>query len=142
MKMTYKTAANAILNQAISDGIVTRQPCGVCGSPDAHAHHEDYYKPLEVVWLCPRHHNHRHRELRVGGGPLPELPVTQRAVDKVLENRMRRALERRGYTLVKMRRRDPHTLDHGKYIIVPHDGRTLGIELQSLADVQRWVDEP
>jgi hypothetical protein len=34
----------------------------VCGDPDAHAHHEDYSKPLEVRWLCTQHHNEAHRE--------------------------------------------------------------------------------
>ncbi len=37
-----------------------RQGCEICGE-GAHAHHEDYSKPLEVVWLCPRHHGERHQ---------------------------------------------------------------------------------
>jgi hypothetical protein len=35
--------------------------CSVCGAPGAEAHHEDYNKPLEVIWLCKRHHAERHR---------------------------------------------------------------------------------
>lgn len=27
------------------------------------AHHEDYAKPLDVTWLCRRHHRERHREI-------------------------------------------------------------------------------
>jgi hypothetical protein len=32
-----------------------------CWRSDIHAHHEDYSKPLEVVWLCAWCHKQRHR---------------------------------------------------------------------------------
>lgn len=53
--------------QSLSSGILNenpelRQVCCVCGKP-AHAHHEDYSKPLMVVFLCPLHHALRHREI-------------------------------------------------------------------------------
>jgi hypothetical protein len=38
--------------------------------------------------------------------------------DKVCENRLRRVAERRGYVLVKCRRRDPRALGHGRYALV------------------------
>lgn len=38
-----------------------QQPCEVCGEQRAHRHHDDYSKPLEVRWLCPRHHGEVHR---------------------------------------------------------------------------------
>jgi hypothetical protein len=41
-----------------------RQSCSVCGKERAQAHHEDYSKPLDVIWLCPLHHSQRHKELR------------------------------------------------------------------------------
>lgn len=45
-------------------GLITRKPCEVCGSSKKiNAHHEDYSKPLEVIWLCSRHHGERHREI-------------------------------------------------------------------------------
>jgi hypothetical protein len=39
------------------------------------------------------------------------------ADDKVLENRLRRMLQRRGYQLIKSRRRDPRAIDYGGYMI-------------------------
>jgi len=47
-----KTIARARLNSAVRSGKVVRLPCMVCGFPKAQAHHEDYSKPLDVIWLC------------------------------------------------------------------------------------------
>lgn len=55
--------AHVITGNAIRDGKLKRQPCEVCGFFRAEAHHEDYYKPLEVQWLCREHHMVRHREI-------------------------------------------------------------------------------
>jgi hypothetical protein len=46
---------------AIKTGKLKRQPCEVCGSTEnIHGHHDDYEKPLEVRWLCARHHRIEH----------------------------------------------------------------------------------
>lgn len=49
---------------AIAMGRLVRQPCCVCGVIPADAHHEDYMKPLEVIWLCRPCHVKRDAELR------------------------------------------------------------------------------
>lgn len=49
--------------QAIKIGKLVSQPCIVCGEEKSHAHHEDYSKPLEVIWYCPQHHRDRHKEI-------------------------------------------------------------------------------
>ena len=49
---------------AISNKKLTPQPCEVCGKVKVQGHHEDYSKPLDVVWLCLRHHQDRHIHLR------------------------------------------------------------------------------
>jgi len=49
---------------AIRNGWLTPQPCEVCGKEKSQGHHEDYSKPLDVIWLCIRHHQDRHIHLR------------------------------------------------------------------------------
>jgi len=44
--------------------VLTRQACEVCGDTKSEGHHEDYSKPLEVIWLCREHHLLRHAELK------------------------------------------------------------------------------
>lgn len=58
-----KKAARKAIENAIRSGDLVRQPCERCGKPDAQAHHEDYTKPLDVLWLCPKHHKARHKEM-------------------------------------------------------------------------------
>ena len=50
------------VNQAIKTGLIVRKPCEVCGAI-AQAHHDDYSKPLEVRWLCAKHHSRHHWKL-------------------------------------------------------------------------------
>lgn len=44
---------------AIKKGLMKRLPCQVCGIK-AQAHHPDYLKPLDILWLCKRHHHDVH----------------------------------------------------------------------------------
>lgn len=49
--------------RAVRRGVITRGPCEVCGdASDVEAHHDDYSKPLEVRWLCTKHHGEQHRK--------------------------------------------------------------------------------
>ena len=56
-----KINARAMIRNRVMRGTLARQQCGVCGKPDAHAHHDDYANPLDVKWLCPQHHADLHR---------------------------------------------------------------------------------
>jgi hypothetical protein len=38
--------------RAAAKGKIAKTPCVFCGSQRVQAHHEDYDKPLEVVWVC------------------------------------------------------------------------------------------
>lgn len=42
--------------------IIPIKPCEVCGDKKTHRHHPDYSKPLEVVFLCRKHHGLVHRK--------------------------------------------------------------------------------
>lgn len=53
-----RSAQNAVTN-AVRKGLLTPLPCFECGEK-AEAHHPDYSKPLDVVWLCPSHHKQTH----------------------------------------------------------------------------------
>ena len=52
--------AHRALNYAIRTGRVAKEPCLFCGRDDVHAHHRDYAKPLDVIWLCPKCHHRLH----------------------------------------------------------------------------------
>lgn len=45
---------------AVNAGRIVPQPCAVCGATKTEAHHDDYSKPLDVRWLCQRHHFNAH----------------------------------------------------------------------------------
>jgi len=58
-------ASYIIFKSALRAGKITKEPCSVCGSTyRIHGHHEDYYKPLDVIWFCPKHHAGYHKRLR------------------------------------------------------------------------------
>lgn len=59
-----RTRARAETREALRIGIITRQPCEVCGDPKSEAHHPDYAKPMEIKWLCRTHHHQEHKELK------------------------------------------------------------------------------
>lgn len=54
-----RKAANNAVNNAVRDGRLKKLPCWVCGEK-ALAHHPDYSRPLDVVWLCQPHHKQTH----------------------------------------------------------------------------------
>ncbi|MCP3851639.1 MAG: hypothetical protein GY694_15570 [Gammaproteobacteria bacterium] len=51
-----KRHARSVVNGAIKTGKLTKQPCAFCGDIKSQGHHEDYSKPLDIVWLCSKHH--------------------------------------------------------------------------------------
>lgn len=74
LKNPAKRAAHILVGNAVRDGKLLKQPCECCGATEkVHAHHDDYGKPLDVIWLCPDHHGHRHRILNAfcGGTRAP-----------------------------------------------------------------------
>lgn len=47
-----KNRARYLVGKALKKGELQRQPCAICGATKVEAHHRDYSKPLDVVWLC------------------------------------------------------------------------------------------
>ena len=59
-----KRAAHILVGNAIRKGTLIPKPCERCGHDEGvHGHHEDYERPLDVVWLCKPCHGKRHREI-------------------------------------------------------------------------------
>jgi hypothetical protein len=55
-----KYKARAVLNSKIQNNKINRKPCEVCGGTKTEGHHDDYNRPLEVRWLCAKHHRELH----------------------------------------------------------------------------------
>ncbi|WDA36430.1 hypothetical protein [Sphingobium sp. YC-XJ3] len=58
-----KRIAHQAVQTAVRNGTLIRQLCSECGADNAHAHHDDYSRPLDVIWLCHEHHMQRHAML-------------------------------------------------------------------------------
>jgi len=56
-----KNAARAAVQRALKTGRLKKKPCRRCGSSEAVAHHFDYSKPLDVIWVCADHHGEEHQ---------------------------------------------------------------------------------
>lgn len=60
-----KRKAKQAVHNAIIAKKIAKSYCIICAKKGleikAHAHHCDYNKPLEVMWLCPIHHKAWHR---------------------------------------------------------------------------------
>ncbi len=60
--------AQNVAEKAVERGTLVRKPCEICGAQgsfsdgrnEVQAHHNDYNKPLEVRWLCQKHHHEWH----------------------------------------------------------------------------------
>lgn len=51
-----KYKARQKVSNSIRNGSIKKGKCEMCGDPNTEAHHTDYSKPLEVMWLCRKHH--------------------------------------------------------------------------------------
>ena len=58
----HKIKARGMIAQAIKHGGLERLPCVCCGDEKSEAHHKDYLKPMDVIWLCSLHHKRHHAE--------------------------------------------------------------------------------
>lgn len=65
-KYKNKQKAVAIVQRNLLSGKLKRiDQCEVCGiNKSEHAHHEDYSKPLDILWVCIKCHGYIHRKKR------------------------------------------------------------------------------
>lgn len=65
-KLRYKQDARLLVRDAVFSGLLSKpvvcEHC--CIEKKLNAHHEDYSKPLQVLWLCVSCHFARHRFLK------------------------------------------------------------------------------
>lgn len=56
-KNPKKYIAHYALRMAVRLGVILVKPCQNCGQIEGvHAHHNDYDRVFDVIWLCPQHH--------------------------------------------------------------------------------------
>lgn len=66
-----KERAARAARYAIKTNKLIPKPCERCGEMDGiQAHHEDYSRPYDIMWLCHVHHKERHKEINAGSAPI------------------------------------------------------------------------
>jgi hypothetical protein len=62
-KYKQKHKAHNVLQRAVKSNVLIKKNCEWCGNKKSEAHHEDYTKPLDVIWLCRSCHFIRHQQI-------------------------------------------------------------------------------
>ena len=57
-----KNQARWTVKNALKNKTLLKKPCMICKKNRVEAHHIDYKKPLEIIWLCSLHHKQIHRQ--------------------------------------------------------------------------------
>lgn len=55
-----RTRARRTTQNLVQTGKLEIKPCVVCGNVEVIAHHEDYSRPNDVIWICKIHHTAYH----------------------------------------------------------------------------------
>ena len=65
IKNPKKKKANGMVSSALLSGKLIKGCCEECGTnKNIHGHHDNYSKPLDVRWLCAKHHSDHHRRIQ------------------------------------------------------------------------------
>lgn len=82
LRFPEKRKARIALGNAVRDGRVIPWPA--CAIPECdckpEAHHADYARPLDVVWLCERHHKDTHKLARAMAREAKAPDLTRKAI--------------------------------------------------------------
>jgi len=58
-----KASAGWKVRDAVKSGKLNKGSCSICRTnKNIRAHHEDYTKPLDVIWFCHKHHVEYHNK--------------------------------------------------------------------------------
>ena len=60
-----KHEAHKAVQRGIRNNLILKTECFVCGDEKVEAHHADYERPLDVIWMCRTHHRETHKMLKV-----------------------------------------------------------------------------
>ncbi len=86
MKHTRKQARSIYL-EALRKKKLVRKPCEVCGEIKTDGHHPNYDYPLEIMWLCRKHHREWHKIN--GFQPFTEEDITFVSVERDTRNKIK-----------------------------------------------------
>src|SRR5260370_38957482 len=89
-----QSKAQSAVARAVKSGKLIQRPCEKCGNPKSEGHHPDYEKPLEVVWLCSKHHKlvHAHQWRH------PNLPENKIRTFHIFQDKVLKFRSQRGCT--------------------------------------------
>ncbi len=60
-----KTKVRQLTQYCVKMGIIIKPKyCEFCANTRIEAHHEDYFQPFKIKWLCKKHHDIEHAKLR------------------------------------------------------------------------------
>lgn len=60
-----KHRVRSLTRSYIKAGILIKEKCEICRTmKNIEAHHDNYTKPMDIRWLCRKHHREHHRNLK------------------------------------------------------------------------------
>lgn len=62
-KNKIKRRTHEKVKNALRTGKLIKKPCKICKNEKVDGHHPNYNKPLEVIWLCRKHHKEEHTRI-------------------------------------------------------------------------------
>lgn len=65
---TGRIACRKETSRLLSTGFLVKKSCEVCGEEKVDVHHTDYNDPVNVMFLCRKHHNEWHAKHGVVSG--------------------------------------------------------------------------
>ena len=98
MNKNYKNISYKVV-AAVNSGKLKKTNCVECGSSRlVQGHHEDYDKPLEVIWLCSKCHHKLHQARK----PLVDTDDQAIRIDPITHKKLKIRAAKMGITLKRV----------------------------------------